>query len=95
MSIYLIDYSSGTCIHEWLSHASFALMMLYLNESCFIAILLAIVVENSTGRFIGEPRFENPAFATFLIIRITYAGSRQIEREPASKLRVQPVMAET
>ena len=40
-------------------------------------------------------RFENPAFATFLIIRITYAGSRQIEREPASKLRVQPVMAET
>ena len=43
----------------------------------------------------GGSRFENPAFATFLIIRITYAGSRQIEREPASKLRVQPVMAET
>ena len=41
---HLIDYSSGTCIHEWLSHASFSLMILYLNESCFIAILLAKVV---------------------------------------------------
>ena len=47
------------------------------------------------GDYCPDSRFENPAFATFLIIRITYAGSRQIEREPASKLRVQPVMAET
>ena len=32
---HLIDYSSGACIHEWLSHASFALMI-GLLLSCFI-----------------------------------------------------------